>query len=196
MVAVPIVGAMGRIDDTRDDALGAGARTRRSGRTAYDRRWRAELRSALRCAALLLVMLLVIDRVSGGASWWRAALWLALSLLLVLVLVPRRVSAGEGLLASRGLFGTRRVRTDRLVSVRCLDGVCRRLVLRDVSGTRVELDPQVLVDNPDLWYLLDEGARRSEADGVLLCGATALRHIQDRIDRETARAVFRGSGLD
>ncbi len=40
----------------------------------------------------------------------------------VLVLYPTRVSAGEGWLVSRGLLA-RLVRTDHLVSVRCLDGV-------------------------------------------------------------------------
>ncbi|MEU6218978.1 hypothetical protein ABZ845_15850 [Streptomyces sp. NPDC047022] len=187
---------MGRRNDTRRDTPGADAHAQGSGQTAHDRRWARELNSATRCAALLLTMLLLIDWGSGSATWSRAALWLALSVLLFLVLLPRRVSAGEGWLASRGLLGTRRVRTDRLVSVRCLEGVSQRLVLRDVSGARVELDPQVLVNNPDLWYRLCEDARRSEAEGTLLCGTTALRRVQDRVDRETVLTMFRMSGLD
>ncbi|GGS97210.1 hypothetical protein [Streptomyces chromofuscus] len=87
------------------------------------------------------------------------------------------------------------VRTDRLVSVRCPDGVCRRLVLRDAFVDRVEIDPRVLVDNPALWHRLDEDAHRSVAHGELLCGATALRRVSERIDRETAWTVFKVSGL-
>ncbi|MET9255061.1 hypothetical protein [Streptomyces sp. NPDC003717] len=50
--------------------------------------------------------------------------------------------------------------------------------------------------NPRLWAHLDTGARRSADDGLLLCGATALRRIALRVDRESARAVFRASGLE
>jgi hypothetical protein len=116
--------------------------------------------------------------------------------LLFLVLFPARVSAGEGWLASRHLLGTRRVRTDLLTSVRCVDGVSRRLVLRDALGNRLEIDPQVLVDNPDLWYRLAEDADASAASGALLCGAEALHQVSERIDRETALNVFRTSGLE
>jgi hypothetical protein len=186
---------MGGPNDARHDKAGAHAQD--SAQTeVYDRRWARDLNSAIRCAAMLLAMLLLIDWGSGNATWWRAALWLALSLLLFLVLFPRRVSAGEGWLASRGLLGTRRVRTDLLVSVRSLEGVSQRLVLRDAFGERVELDPQVLVNNPDLWYRLQKDAQKSEADGSLLCGATALRRIQERLDRETALTVFKMSGLE
>lgn len=79
--------------------------------------------------------------------------------------------------------------------MRCLDGVTRRLVLRDTLGERVELDLQVLVDNPDLWYRLHEDARRSLALGTLLCGPAALERISERVERETAETVFRVSGL-
>ncbi|MFG3662458.1 hypothetical protein [Streptomyces sp. NPDC047706] len=88
------------------------------------------------------------------------------------------------------------MRTDLLVSVRCPDGVAQRLVLRDAFGERVELDPQVLVNNPELWRRLDEDAHRSRACGSLLCGATALRRLSERIDRETAGIVFKLSGLE
>ncbi|MFI7405429.1 hypothetical protein ACIBW9_33955 [Streptomyces sp. NPDC049541] len=50
--------------------------------------------------------------------------------------------------------------------------------------------------NPRLWNRLDEGARKSVADGMLLCGGTALRLISLRVDRETARAVFNASGME
>jgi hypothetical protein len=106
------------------------------------------------------------------------------------------VSAGTGWLATRRLLRTRRVRTDLLVAVRPLDGVAQRLVLRDALGNRVEIDPEVLPRNPDLWHLLDEGARVSEAAGTLLCGTTALHRLARRVDRETAMGVFRASGME
>ncbi|WP_240634388.1 MULTISPECIES: hypothetical protein [Streptomyces] len=118
------------------------------------------------------------------------------SVLLFLVLCPARVAAGEGWLSSHGLLRGRRVRTDRLVSVRCLDGVGRRLVLRDTSGARVEIDPRVLVSNPPLWHRLNDDARISAERGSLTYGATALRRVSERIDRETAVTVFKVSGLD
>jgi len=119
----------------------------------------------------------------------------AVALLLFLALCPARIRAGEGRPTSRRLLRTRRVRTDLLVSVRCLDGITQRLVFRDVFGERVELDPQVLVDNPDLWHRLHQDARRSLTLGTLLCGATALDRIAERVERETARTVFEVSDL-
>ncbi|MET8957702.1 hypothetical protein ACWEO4_28355 [Streptomyces sp. NPDC004393] len=173
-----------------------GAPTAEPGRALSDRRWTKELHSSIRCAAALLVMLFLIDWGAGTATPGRTALWCALSLLLFVVLCPRRITAGEGWLASRGLLRTQRVRTDLLVSVRCLDGVSQRLVLRDAFGGRVELDPQVLVNNPDLWHRLHEDARRSAEMGCLMCGETALRRVQQRVDRETALTVFKVSGLE
>ncbi|MGV9566346.1 hypothetical protein [Streptomyces sp. NPDC003480] len=174
----------------------AGAPAADPGRAVSDRRFTKELHSAVGCAAALLAMLLLIDWGAGDASPWRAALWCVLSLSLFVVLCPRRITAGEGWLASRGLLGTQRVRTDLLVSVRCLDGVSHRLVFRDALGGRVELDPQVLVDNPDLWHRLYEDARTSAELGCLTCGETALRRVQRRVDRETALTVFKVSGLE
>ncbi|MEU1404375.1 hypothetical protein ABZ471_18730 [Streptomyces sp. NPDC005728] len=167
-----------------------------TGPVAYDRQYAPDLLSSVRCAAVLLGLLLLVDLVAGTLSWWRSALWVSLALLLFLVLVPARVSAGEGWLASRRLLRTRRVRTDLLVAVRPLGGVAQRLVLRDAFGSRVEIDPDVLLHNPDLWYHLAEAARTAQRSGTLLCGTTALRHLAERIDRETARTVFRTSGLD
>ncbi|MCF3130306.1 hypothetical protein [Streptomyces olivochromogenes] len=164
-------------------------------RVLYDRRWAEDLYSSVRCSGVLLGLLFLIDWGTGDLSWWRGTLWATLALLLFVVLFPARVSAGEGWLASRRLLRTRRVRTDILVSVRCLDGVSRRLVLRDAFGDRVELDPEVFVNNPDLWFRLDEDARRSSEAGFLMCGTTALRRVAERVDRETALSVFRASGL-
>ncbi|MFI0808512.1 hypothetical protein [Streptomyces echinatus] len=166
------------------------------GTVVYDRGWSRDVRNAVRCAGALLGLLLVIDRVAGSLDWRRGALWLLLALLLLLVLFPVRVSAGPGWLASRRLLRTRRVRTDLLVAVRPVDGVSRRLVLRDGFGGRVELDPEVLVANPDLWHRLDEDARRSEAAGTLRCGRSALHRLAHRLDRETALGVFRASGME
>ncbi|MBC2907710.1 hypothetical protein [Streptomyces cupreus] len=162
----------------------------------YDRQWAPELLDSARCAAVLLGLLLLVDRAAGSLTAWRGALWAVLAALLFAVLCPARVTAGEGWLESRRLLRTRRVRTDLLVSVRCLDGVAQRLVLRDAFDARGELDPQVLVNNPDLWLRLDEDARRSVTVGSLLCGTTALRRIAERIDRKTAETVFKVSGLE
>lgn len=163
---------------------------------AYDRLWAQDLRSSIRCSAVLLALLLLIDGAAGTLTPARAALWVTLGLLLFLVLHPTRVAAGEGWLSTHGLLRTRRVRTDRLVSVRCLDGVAQRLVLRDTSGASVEIDPRVLVANPPLWHRIDEDARVSALRGTMTCGATALRRVSERIDRETAMTVFKVSGLD
>ncbi|MER5597355.1 hypothetical protein [Streptomyces sp. NPDC002265] len=162
----------------------------------HDRRWAKDLRSAVQCAAMILVLLLLVDWGTDGLTVARTALWAGLGVLLFLVLFPPRVTAGEGWLASRGPLRRRRVRTDLLVSVRCLHGVSQRLVLRDVLGGRVEIDPQVLVSNPDLWHRLDEDAHRAATRGSLTCGQTALRRLSERIDRENARTVFKLSGLD
>ncbi|MEU1516050.1 hypothetical protein ABZ490_28590 [Streptomyces sp. NPDC005811] len=163
---------------------------------AHDLRWARDVRDSVRCAGVLLVLLLLLDWGTERLTPRRAALWFALALLLFLTLYPARVRAGEDWLSSRRLWRERRVRTDLLVSVRCLDGVSQRLVLRDAFGGRVEIDPEVLVRNPQLWLRLEAGARRAAAAGTLLCGATALRRLSRRIDRETAHAVFKASGLE
>ncbi|MDT9701388.1 hypothetical protein [Streptomyces sp. P17] len=162
----------------------------------HDRHWAPDVLDSVRCSAVLLGLLLLVDLAAETFTAWRGFLWLALAALLLAVLYPARVTAGEGWLESRRLLRTQRVRTDLLVSVRCLDGVAQRLVLRDAFGDRVEIDPGVLIDNPDLWLRLAEDARRSVRGGSLLCGTTALRRITERVDRETARAVFKVSGLD
>ncbi|MFD9006832.1 hypothetical protein ACFV0T_38845 [Streptomyces sp. NPDC059582] len=175
---------MGLRDDTRHDRPGATGP--QPDAAAYDRRWARDLADSVRCAVVLLGLLLLIDGSAGSLSPGRGALWCTLAVLLFLVLCPVRVRAGEGWLTARRLLRTRRVRTDRLVSVRCLDGVSPRLLLRDADGDRVVIDPRILVASPELWHRLAEGAHRSTADGTLLCGATALRHVAERIERETA----------
>lgn len=147
---VPTVGHMERRTERRNDTRATvdAPASPPPTEVAHDRRWAQDLRSSIRCSAALLALLLVIDWGAGTLTPSRAALWVTLALLLFLVLHPTRVAAGEGWLTSRGLLRTRRVRTDHLVSVRCLDGVAQRLVLRDTSGASVEIDPRVLVANP------------------------------------------------
>ncbi|MEU0968715.1 hypothetical protein ABZ357_26095 [Streptomyces sp. NPDC005917] len=165
-------------------------------RPTEDRRWSKDVRASARCAGALLVLLLLVDWAAASFTWWRAFFWTALALFLFAVLFPARVRAGDGWLTSRRLLRTRRVRTDLLVSVRCLDGISSRLLLRDACGDRLEIDPQVLVDNPALWRRVDEGARKAAAAGTLLCGATALSRLADRVERENALGVFKASGLE
>jgi hypothetical protein len=184
---------MERRNDTRE---AVGAPPPPPAEVTHDRLWARDLRSSARCGGALLALLLLIDGAAGTLTDLRAALWVTLAVLLFLVLCPARVAAGQGWLSSRGLRGTRRVRTDHLVSVRCLDGVGQRLVLRDSFGARVEIDPRILVTNPQLWRRLDEDARVSDHRGSLTCGATALHRVAQRIDRETALTVFKVSGLN
>ncbi|MFJ4790358.1 hypothetical protein [Streptomyces sp. NPDC088794] len=185
---------MGRRDDARHEPVDA--HRERPCEATNGLQWAQELWSSVRCAGVLLVMLLLIDWGSGRLAPWRAALWLGLAGLLFVALYPARVSAGEGWLSSRRMLREHRVRTDLLVSVRCLDGVSQRLLLRDALGGHVEIDPDVLVANPHLWYRLDEDARKSMGAGTLVYGATVLRRVSERIDRKTAESVFRVSGLE
>ncbi|MEU9166710.1 hypothetical protein AB0D34_02695 [Streptomyces sp. NPDC048420] len=164
--------------------------------STHDLRWAQDVRDSVRCAGVLLVLLLLLDWGTDRLTFGRGTLWFGLALLLFLVLCPARVRVGADWLSIRRLLRERRVRTDLLVSVRCLDGISQRLLLRDALGGQVEIDPEVLVRNPRLWLRLEAGARKSAAGGTLLYGATALRRLARRIDHETAREVFRASGLE
>lgn len=170
-------------------------RTAISGEIARDACWGRELRDALGCACLLFAALVALDWGTGNLSFPRVGLWAGLGVLLFVVLLPPLVTGGERWLASRGVLRMREVRTDCLVSVRLYDGVAARLVLRDVHGERVQLDPRVLTSNPLIWHLLEQGAHRSYESGNLLCGMTALERLGKRIDGETCRAILRASGL-
>ncbi|MFD7339616.1 hypothetical protein ACFV98_26925 [Streptomyces violascens] len=163
---------------------------------AYDITWPGEARSAVGYATLLFVLLTLVDEAADTLTDVRAALWLFLGVLLFTVLWPARVSAAPGLLLSRGLWRQSGVRTDRLVSVRWSNGVAQRLVLRDADGNRAEIDPRVLVANPPLWAAVDADARTSIERGTLCCGETALRQMAARVDQESARIVFKLSGLE
>ncbi|MFC9614624.1 universal stress protein [Streptomyces sp. NPDC056938] len=128
---------MGRPDDTRYDALSSHKQP--SSGVTYDSRWAKDLRSAMRCSAVILCLLLLIDCWAGSVTAARAALWVTLAVLLFVILYPARVTAGEGWLASRGLVRERRVRTDALVSVRCLGGVSQDDLLVVGAGHRGHL---------------------------------------------------------
>ncbi|MFD8985100.1 hypothetical protein [Streptomyces sp. NPDC059564] len=165
------------------------------GPLAQDSHWAGERRSAMGVACLLSTALFVLDAFVGRLDVTRGALWAGLAALIFVILLPLRVSTRPGLLSARGLLVEHRVRTDSLVSIRWNDGVSQRMVLRDTEGNRVEIDPAVLVRNPAMWRRFDTDSRTSVERGTLLCGATALRQLAGRIDRETAQTVFKVSGL-
>ncbi|GLW01824.1 hypothetical protein ABTX82_28835 [Streptomyces lavendulae] len=162
---------------------------------AQDIHWAAGRRSAFGVTSLLFTTVLVLDAAGGRLDVARGFLWTGVAALVFVILFPLRVSTRPGLLIARGLLVEHSVRTDCLVSVRWSDGVSRRMVLRDTEGSRVEIDPTVLVRNPAMWRRLDTDTRTSIERGTLLCGATALRQLAERIDRETAHTVFKVSGL-
>ncbi len=88
------------------------------------------------------------------------------------------------------------MRTDLLVSVRCLDGISHGPCCGTRSVAVSRSTPRSWFVNPRLWLHLDRGARKAADDGHLLCGATVLGRISRRVDRETAQAVFKASGLE
>ncbi|MFD9409848.1 hypothetical protein ACFWBN_22935 [Streptomyces sp. NPDC059989] len=177
-------------------ATGAhGAEAALPGPFAHDIHWAGERRSAIGVGFLLFTALFAMDAGFGGLDVTRGVLWTGLAGLVFVILLPPRVSVGPGLLSARGLLLTDTVRTDCLVSVRWSDGVAQRMVLRDAEGGQVEIDPTVLIRNPAMWRRLDTDTRTSIRRGTLLCGATALRQLAERIDRETAHTVFKVSGL-
>lgn len=144
---------------------------------------------------LLYTALLAVDAGFGTLDTTRGALWTGLAVLVFVILPPLRVSTGPGVLSARGLLTGHMVRTDSLVSIRWSDGVAQRMILRNTKGNVVEIDPTVLFRNPAMWRRFDEDTRISIRRGTLLCGATALRQLAARIDRESARTVFKLSGL-
>ncbi|MFF2009628.1 hypothetical protein ACFVWY_11205 [Streptomyces sp. NPDC058195] len=173
-----------------------GACPARSGTLAHDLGWAADLRFAVHCSVVLLVLLLGVDGAAGRLTWPRVLLWSGLAALLCAVLVPPRVRAGAGWLSCRALLRERTVRTDRLVSVCWPDGIAQRVVFRDADGCRVEVDPEVFLANPALWHRVDTDARGSARRGTLRCGVTALRRLSERVDSRHALRVFTLSGLE
>ncbi|MFE2883060.1 hypothetical protein [Streptomyces sp. NPDC059272] len=57
---------MGRPDDAHAQAPAHAS--------AHDRLWRRDLRDTFRCAGALLVLLLVVDHLTGHFTLWRGAL--------------------------------------------------------------------------------------------------------------------------
>ncbi|MFJ8017677.1 hypothetical protein [Streptomyces sp. NPDC096339] len=165
-------------------------------RFTHDTHWVGERRSAIGVAFLLFTALFSMDAGLGELDVPRGLIWTGLAGLLFVILLPPRVSVGPGRLSTRGLLAQGSVRTDALVSVRWYDGVAQRMVLRDIEGSRVEIDPTVLVRNPAMWHRLDVDARTSIQRGTLLSDPTVLRELSERIDRETAQTVFKVSGLE
>ncbi|MFI6010079.1 hypothetical protein ACIBAG_14880 [Streptomyces sp. NPDC051243] len=70
------------------------------------------------------------------------------------------------------------------------------LVLRDALGGRVQLEPRILIANPSLWLRLDTDAQLAQTSGSLHEGRAALDHLSARVDRETALAIFKVSGME
>ncbi|MFI9238607.1 hypothetical protein [Streptomyces sp. NPDC053079] len=180
------------------EAYGRGPKARppAGGAPAWDRNWRREARTAWWCGLALGGVLVLADLARGGLDWPRGCSWVAIGGALVAVLRPPRITAGENWLAARGLLREHRVRTDLLTQVRRADGIAPRLVLRDIAGNRVELDPAVLAANPLLWHRLDAGARRSRDRGLLREGTQPLADLAARIDDEGARRLLKDAGFD
>lgn len=172
-----------------------GAEPEPAGPCAHDIHWAGERRSAIGVASLLSTVLFAMDAGSGRIDVTRGVLWTALAGLLFAILLPPKVSVCPGVLSARGMLMTDTVRTDCLISVRWSDGVAQRMILQDTQGSQVEIDPTVLVRNPAMWHLLDTDSRTSIQRGTLRRGTTALQQLARRIDRETARTVFRVSGF-
>ncbi|MFF5639718.1 hypothetical protein [Streptomyces sp. NPDC012825] len=121
--------------------------------------------------------------------------WIVLAALLLVVLLPARVGVAQGLLVVQGPWLTRAVRIDRLTSVSWPEGTSRRLILRDDEGSRAEVDLRVLLANPELWLRIEMGAHASRRRGTLTHGTADLARLSFRVDAETARCVFKVSGL-
>ncbi|MFF4099468.1 hypothetical protein [Streptomyces sp. NPDC001903] len=161
-----------------------------------DRNWAGDARAAAGIAVLFPGLLLAVDAAAGCTQWQRVLLWTALGLTLLAVLWPTRVRATPGTLMTRGLLRRRRVRTDRLVSVAWHDGVAQRLVLEDLDGNRLEVDPRVFAANPALWHLFHQGVGVSLSLGTLTEGSAPVRRLSRLMDRQTVTTVFKLSGMD
>ncbi|NUQ97252.1 MAG: hypothetical protein HOV97_39905 [Nonomuraea sp.] len=162
---------------------------------AGDRHWRGSARLAVSCALAFLTMTLLVDWDAGSLTPLRTLLWVALSTAVCAVLLPPRVTAGPGWLAVRAPWRRRVIHTDALTAVRQYDGVSSHLVLRDIHGHSLYLDPRILAANPLLWHELDTGVRRSLEHGTLRLGAEVMERLGHHIDDEAVQAVLRASGI-
>ncbi|MGA4848732.1 hypothetical protein ACOBQB_21675 [Streptomyces sp. G5(2025)] len=178
-----------------DRTIRGAARPGAADAVTTDRNWTAQVRSAVLCALGLLVLVVLLDLVSGTLTALRCALWWGLAALLYVVLHPARVTTGPGWLAVQGLGRRRHVCTGLLTAVRYSGGVAARLVLCDSLGNRVELDPRILLADPLLLHRLDRGARAAREAGLLRTGYAELRRLTEQVDGAAARGVFEASGL-
>lgn len=160
-----------------------------------DCNWAGNARAAAGVAVLFPALLLGVDAAAGYTDWQRVLLWTALGLALFAVLWPTRVRATPGLLMTRGLIQSRHVHTDRLASIAWYDGVAQRLVLRDVDGNRLEVDPRVFAANPLLWHMFDQDVHVSLSLGTVGEGLAPLQRLTRLINRETAHTIFKVSGM-
>ncbi|MET9255065.1 hypothetical protein [Streptomyces sp. NPDC003717] len=159
-----------------------------------DREWPAAARLTAGCALLFCGTTVAVDRCAGSLDPLRAILWIALSCALGAVLLPPRVTAAPGRLAVRTLLRRYVVHTAALTAVRQYPGVSAHLVLQDLHGHRLELDPRVLAANPALRHELHAGAHLSAARGTLRQGAQLLDRLGERSDAwpaETDRGARR-----
>lgn len=168
---------------------------RAAARVLQDSAWPGNARAALASAGSLLATCLIVDATARSLSPLHVLGWTALAALLLVILLPARVSAAPGVLTVRGLCVTRAVRTDRLAFAAWPKGTERRLLLRDESGARAEIELQVLLSNPALWLRLEEDIGAARALGTLHHGAADLERLARHIDVETTRALLQVSGL-
>lgn len=133
-------------------------------------------------------MSLAVDAGDDGLTLTSTLLWIALSVALFVILLPDRVVAAPGRVAVRGLWTRRTVRTDRLAAVRWPTGVEQRVDLVDTDGGRARIELRVLLANPRLWLLLEDGARSSHARGTLREGAKDLDRLARRVNRHSAHS--------
>jgi hypothetical protein len=162
--------------------------------TARARGWHDDRRWAIACACAVFVMALLAEADTGDLNVPHTLVTCGVALVVLALLWPAQVVAGEGWLTVRSLLRTRRVRTDALAAVWLVGDLSACLVLRDVHGGRVELDPEVVVADPLLWHLLETGVHRSQERGSLRTGRRVLAGLGERVDGE-AGAILRASGL-
>ncbi|MER7538529.1 hypothetical protein ABTX77_27635 [Streptomyces sp. NPDC097704] len=167
-----------------------------SGDVLSDAGWPGEARTAVGCAALLLVVSVTVEAGTHHLTLLRAAGSIALASVLLAVLLPARVTATPDLLIVQDLWTTRTVRTDRLSAVAWpATGTSLRVVLRDTEGGRAEVGLRVLTANPGLWLRLEAGARTSTQRGTLSRDTSDPTRLSRHVHREAARSVLKVSGL-
>ncbi|MFF7444026.1 hypothetical protein [Streptomyces sp. NPDC008122] len=167
-----------------------------SGDVLSDAGWPGEARTAVGCAALLLVVSVTVQAGTHHLTLLRAVGSIALASVLLAVLLPARVTATPDLLIVQDLWTTRTVRTGRLSAVAWpATGTSLRVVLRDTEGGRAEVGLRVLTANPALWLRLEAGARASTQRGTLSRDTSDLPRLSRHVHREAARSVLKVSGL-